>query len=378
MRCATCFLLLAAGGAVWAAGFHDEIRFVKHTIDLGAAETAAVADVNGDGHPDIISGENWFEGPDWTRHRFRELGFRNAYIDAFSDLPIDVNGDGHVDVVTATWFARKLSWYENPGHGDGNWKEHPIDSGFPAEFCFLVDLDNDGRARELLPQYGGKKSPLAWYELRNGGFVRHVVNKTGFGHGIGAGDVNGDGRTDILTPKGWWEAPPEPASEAWVHHEDFARLEFPHLGFLYVLDLNGDGRNDVLTTYAHGYGVLWLERTADGGWKKHMIDESWSQPHATTLVDLNGDGQPELVTGKRFQAHNGRDPGGREPLGVYWYEYRKADGGELTWKRHIIDYSSRAGGGMQIPVVDLDGDGDLDIVTPGKGGLFVFENQTRR
>ena len=71
-------------------------------------------------------------------------------------------------------------------------------------------------------------------------------------------------------------------------------------------------------------------------------------------------------------AHNGRDPGEREPLGIYWYEWLTLNG-RMEWKRHIIDYSTRAGGGMQIPVVDIDGDGDLDVVTPGKSGLFLFE-----
>jgi len=359
------------------AGLHDEIPFERHTIDLGASETCALGDVNGDGKLDIISGENWFEAPGWKRHRFRKLGFAADYIDAFSDLTIDVNGDGAVDLITVTWFARKISWYENPGAGAGLWKEHEIESGYPTEFAFLVDLDNDGKARELLPQFGGKNSPLAWYSLEDGHFVRHVLSKTGFGHGIGAGDVNGDGRTDILTPKGWWEAPPDPVSGQWTPHDAFAGFHFPHLGFLHVLEINGSGKPDVLTSFAHGYGLLWLEQTATGAWTKHMIDESWSQPHATTLADLNRDGQIDVVTGKRFHAHNGKDPGGREPLGVYWYEYRKTPNGKLSWKRHIIDYSTRAGGGMQIAVADLDRDGDLDIVTPGKGGLFLFENKTR-
>jgi hypothetical protein len=100
-------------------------------------------------------------------------------------------------------------------------------------------------------------------------------------------------------------------------------------------------------------------------------------------VDLNGDGRKDFVTGKRFMAHNGSDPGEREPLGVYWYEFRPApavpaggQGGTVEWIRHVIDYSSRMGGGMQIPVVDVDGDRDLDLVCAGKSGLFFVENLT--
>ena len=97
-----------------------------------------------------------------------------------------------------------------------------------------------------------------------------------------------------------------------------------------------------------------------------------------TLVDLNGDGRKDLVTGKRLMAHNGRDPGEREPLGIYWFESLRLPDGKVDWVRHTIDYGGRTGGGMQIVVADLDSDGDLDIVTPGKGGLYLFENLTKK
>ncbi len=366
-------LLFAA--ALFAAGRGADIPFQKITLDTGANETCAFADLNGDGRLDIVNGEHWYEAPKWTRHKFRELYFANNYIDAFSDLPLDVNGDGRIDIITASWFSRRIAWFQNPGRAGGAWKDHTIESGLNTEFAFLVDLDNDGKARELLPQFGSVKAPLAWYEVREGVFRKYVVSPSSYGHGIGAGDVNRDGRRDILTPKGWFEAPADPRGGAWTHHADF---DLPQLGFLHVDDVDGDGRNDIVTSMAHDYGVFWLQRAADGTWKKHVIDDSWSQAHAMTLADLNGDGRLDLLTGKRFMAHNGRDPGEREPLGIYWYESHPAAGGErLEWTRHVIDYSSRAGGGMQIPVADIDGDGDLDFAVAGKSGAFLFVNKTR-
>jgi hypothetical protein len=128
---------------------------------------------------------------------------------------------------------------------------------------------------------------------------------------------------------------------------------------------------------AHNYGIFWLEHTADGAWKQHMIDDSWSQAHAVTLVDFRGRGNLGLLTGKRYMAHNGHDPGEREPLGVYWYERLAVSGKqEPEWVKHVIDYSTRTGGGIQIPVADIDGDGDLDFVVAGKSGLFLFENKS--
>jgi hypothetical protein len=393
-------ILILAVTALQLPSRPPDLPFRIHSIDSGASETAAVADVNGDGRLDIVSGEHWYERPvasgPWTKHRFRALGFSNQYIDNFSDLPIDVDGDGYPDVVSVSWFAKKVAWWRNPGKAGGLWREASIHTGFNVEFAILADIDNDGKAHEVVAQENG--TGQAWYEVKNKAFVGHVISDRSYGHGIGAGDVNGDKRTDILTPRGWLEAPADPRTGPWTFHAAWESINLPHtppaappkpegplrvseLGFMHVLDVDDDGRNDVVSAAGHDFGVYWFQQGADGKWTRRTIDAAWSQGHASTLVDLNGDGRTDLVTGKRFMAHNGSDPGEREPLGVYWYERLPASPpsttGMVEWVRHIVDFGGRVGGGMQIPVVDIDGDGDFDLVCPGKSGLFLVENLTR-
>ncbi|HEV2447470.1 MAG TPA: VCBS repeat-containing protein [Candidatus Sulfopaludibacter sp.] len=376
MRAYVVAALALLGGAILCYPARSpEIAFERKTIDLGVSETCAIGDFNNDGRPDIFSGDAWYENPSWKRHEVRHLKEYGTYLASLTDLAIDVDGDGLTDIVSSGWHSGKIWWSRNPGKAGAIWEDHPIDQGAPVEFSFLVDLDNDGKARELLPQFGSKSAGTVWYDLAGGHIQKHVVSQQAYGHGIGAGDVNGDGRNDIITPAGWFEAPPDPRAGEWKFHQEF---DLGSVSFIYVLDINEDGLPDLLTAHGHDYGIFWMEQRRDHTWVKHVIDESWSQAHALTLVDLNGDGRKDLLTGKRFMAHDGHDPGEHEPLGIYWYEYHKSeDGKEVVWSRHIIDYGSRAGGGMQIPVADIDGDGDLDFAVGGKSGLFLFENLTR-
>ncbi|HET7217992.1 MAG TPA: VCBS repeat-containing protein, partial [Vicinamibacterales bacterium] len=258
MRVATAAILLLA---LQLPARPPDIPFKPHLIDPGASETAAVVDVNRDGRLDIVSGENWYEAPGWTKHRFRELGFANQYVDNFSDLPVDVDSDGYPDIVSVSWFAKKVAWWKNPGKGgsgprQGFWKEATINSGFNVEFAILADMDNDGKANEIVAQENG--TGQSWYECACGpseapegsagrgrrasasgrgapralinddkAWVKHVVSDRSFGHGIGAGDVNGDKRNDILTPRGWLEAPADPRAGNWTFHAVWEAINVP-------------------------------------------------------------------------------------------------------------------------------------------------------
>ena len=365
--------------------------FKVRAIDAIQSETAAVADLNNDRRLDIISAESWYEAPNWTKHPLRSINRASGYVDDFSDLPVDVDGDGYLDIVQIGYFARKLEWLKNPGSPGGAWSVNEIDAVGPTEFAFLVDLNNDGKALELLPQFTrAANQPAAWYEIQQGRWIKHVVSQPKFfGHGIGAGDMNGDGRQDIVTPTGWLEAPADVrAAGDWVFHETTwnqmgtacastdtapARPSAPaEYGYMYVRDMNGDKRPDILTTMGHSCGVLWLEQARDGTWTRHVIDDAWSAAHASTLADIDGDGRIDFVTGKRAQIHSDATAAERDRLGMYWYTL--PGGSSPTTRRHVIEEGGLMGGGLQIVAVDIDGDGDLDIVASGKTGLYLAEN----
>ena len=377
-------LLSTAFLAGWLQAAGPVPIFEKRMINWEGYESSAQADINRDGRPDLIVGAYWYEAPAWKRHRFRTVPRALIHYDIYSDVPFDVNGDGWVDVVSCYWQGHKFSWFENPGRNrdGGEWKEHVIDETPPNEFLFLTDLDGKGKQHAFFPNSIGDKNPVvAWwdYSLSPGKqpqFRKFVISDQGQGHGMGFGDVNGDGRVDVLTANGWLEAPPDIRSDArWKFHPEF---KFRMASNILVVDVNRDGMADIIVGAAHDYGVYWYEQQRSGEerkWIEHLIDKAFSQAHALVWIDLNGDGKPELVTGKRFFGHGTRDPGSLDPGEICYYELESTN--PVKWQKHNIDYNPNCGIGFQLPVVDIDGDGDLDIVAAGKLGFYIFENLTK-
>ncbi len=364
-------------------------RFVAHRIGGFRGEACGVADFDRDGRLDVIAGPFLYLAPDWRAVMIRVVaGSVNAkgdgYYHDFMNEPLDVDGDGFPDLVTCDWFGMCLEWYRNPGPSGGPWQGQLIERSVNHEHGELVDIDGDGKALEILPHV----QPTVWYEVVAGAdgrrtFKKYVVSGRPLNFGAGVGDVNGDGRPDILRPDAWYQAPPDPRNGVWKEHRlAIGHLEegkSSHTPQILVYDVNVDGRSDIVTSSAHEYGIFWYEQLpGEGGprWKQHVIDRSWTQAHSLALADLDQDGDLDLVTGKRYRAHNGGDPGEDEPLRVSWYELERSP--SPRWTRHDISFAEGIGSGLSIPVIDLDGDGDLDIVVTGKwGGPVWFENKLR-
>jgi hypothetical protein len=352
-----------------------QTTFLVHRLGTDHAEGITTLDMNGDGRPDLLSGAYWYENPgpkggEWVRHQYRTVGTLNEFVSDSGEWTVDVNHDGAPDVVTVGWMLNGVWWYENPKRQGVMWQRHKIADSYDTEGGTMADINGDGKPDLILAHYN--HSGLLWIDFSGKTpKVHHVGDKSQDGHGVGVADVDGDGKADILTPYGWFKNI-DADNDKWEWHGDWQLGDtgFPILGY----DVNDDGKMDIIYGEGHSYGLYWLEQRGDGAnrkWTRHVIDESYSQIHALKLADINGDGTPELLTGKRYRGHSGHDPGSYDPLVVYYYTIDRKKG---TFNRYAISVNGTAGVGTQFIAEDLDGDGDMDLATAGKTGVHFFEN----
>lgn len=353
----------------------DSTGFVVHVINENSTFSAcAVADIDGDEHSDILSGAWWYPGPDFSKARFvRHFPQIGGRFDGYSHLPYDLDGDGDTDFISVNYRSKSIFWIERPADLNREWPRHAIALPGAMETGRLYDVDRDGWL-DLLPN--SVKAPL-WmrFEPESRKFHPVYLPEESAGHGIGFGDIDGDGQGDIVCAEGWLQAPADPVGDAWTWHTG-ASLERAGIPII-VKDFDGDGDGDFVWGSGHSYGLFWEEaiRESENGpisWKRHEIDDSWSQAHALLWADLDGDGIEEVISGKRYLAHDGKDDGAFDPLVIHRYQF---DTEAKTWTKHLISDDSRVGFGLDPKAADLDGDGDLDLVCPGRSGLYWLENR---
>ena len=376
---------------------HDASKF---TFWFGPfAECSSVLDIDGDGKLDVAAGRNYYIAPQWTKYsNYRDGAATNGPdVDDNYEGTMDVNNNGRMDVISSGWMLKQgIYWYENPGKLGAKWKSHTIHAAPAVEGLVIGNLSGKSD-KDLLVNYYGRRPGrgLIWMEHIDQApwFKKHVLGPehVGVSHGNGIGDIDGDGRNDVVTASGWFEAPPRPADteKEWSWHPDY---RFPRGGAghpILVTDANGDGLNDIIIGSAHHYGLAWYEQKMAHGkrtFTEHWIETEYPTFHTMTLADLDGDGKPELITGKQLLAHNGGDVGAFEPTFLFYYTIDKGH-----FERHILSYSHLRqhftegdndpppsyviGTGMKLNADDMDGDGKVDIIVACKTGLYIFYNK---
>lgn len=366
------------------------------------SEGVAIADVNKDGKTDILLGEVWYEAPAWKMHEIRKPtrdygdGLK-GYSESFACWTDDINKDGWPDLIVIRFPGAPCYWYANPQGKPGHWKEHLLHDNACNETPQYADLFGTGRRVLVMGvQPKGKgtanegrmvwlqpgKDPTQPWEVHPistpSAKGKPVPGTARFAHGLGVTDLNGDGRLDVVCTGGWWEQPAhKPGARAtgqpWKFHP--ANLG-EACADMFAYDVDGDGKRDVMSTSAHKFGIWWHQQRPgkDGSptfLRNELFKDLVSETHALHVVDINGDGLKDLVTGKRWWSHGRNEPGADMPPRLYWFEAKKSKDGLVSFTPHVIDEGS--GIGTQFVVADFNGDKLLDVVVSNKKGTYLFE-----
>lgn len=415
--------LAVTGATTSRAGDHTLHSFKKTQLtDKFWGEGATFGDLNRDGKLDIVSGPFWYQGPDFALRRefypatatFKRkqpdgseqtiegfegaLGVENKYSDNFFAFVHDFNRDGWNDILIIGFPGEWTAWFENPKGREGHWTKHVVFDKTDNESATFTDITGDGKPELVCSTQGqyGYAEP-DWNEPARP-WKFHPISPNNkyqrFTHGLGVGDVNGDGRQDLLEKDGWWEQPKSlDGDPLWTFHR-FAFTPGQHGGAqMYAYDVNGDKLNDVITsTAAHGFGLVWYEQVRDKDqitFKPHVIMSTeqkrvpneygvcFCELHAIDLVDVDGDGLKDIVTGKRFWSH-GRmgDPDRDSPAVLYWFKLER--GKDKTAKFLPFQIDDASGVGTQVVAMPCSDRKLPDIVVGNKRGTFYFQHQTRK
>ena len=395
---------LCAPSALPAQKFRLSNFATQQLSDVYFSEGASAGDINGDGKADVVCGPYWYEGPGFQdKHEIYEPvpQNRDRYADNFFSWVYDFDGDGNNDVFAVGFPGTAAHVYQNPGPGsarqesDAHWPKHQVIDWVSNESPQFTNLVGDARPELVCTRDGffgfaviADTDPLGPWTFHP---ISGQIAPKRFGHGLGVGDVNGDGLADVIFSGGWFQQPREDAlSGRWQLHSTSFSNSYGGAD-MYAYDVDGDGDNDVITSHAaHDFGLAWYEQIVKEGeiaFRHHLIMGDRpeqnrygvviSELHSLDLVDIDGDGLKDIVTGKTYWSHHRKSPMWDADPVVYWFRLvRSPDSSEVDWIPHRAGKES--GIGRQVTVHDVNQDDIPDIVVGGMKGTHVLIQSRRQ
>jgi len=369
-RCRLCadmlFFLTLLCPLAAASSPAGEMKFRHHFVDRELPGDSwgqtAVADLDRDGRPDFITGRSrgeirWYrmESPDrWGWHKLGD----NSPSDV-GGAALDVDGDGWGDFVAGG------GWYRNTGKPrTGPFERIIFDKDLRGVHDVVAaDVDGDGRPDVLTMS---DQNNLRWYRIPadpRQPWERHDIGP-GVHAGIGVGDVNGDGRLDVVRSNLWFENA-DGKGTRWTMHENipFANPQkpYPLATHCAVVDINGDGHKDLVMTENEikGGRIAWLENLdgKGGAWKRHDLPAGDKAVrgayHSLIVADFDNDGDLDI-----FSCEMEGIPGDQPPR---WFLWENLDGKGQKFVEHVVLDAGL--GGHAAVAADFNGDGCLDIVS---------------